>query len=211
MIPQKETEKILEQRLMLLSAVEVFAVNGLNKTTTSMLVEKLQITEEEFRKIFRDKTTLLEEVCDYYGPNTSGSNLITNDLMDDLTSPYNFLRSFVLKLVKKWDSKGDRFYLKLLLNNQPIVFEQNILTLSYYMNDARSLWWMIFEEMINHQFIEPIDPVILANEFITPLFMNRIENLLPVSNSDFTYVQDMALSHLGFFWDNVKNPDMFYE
>ena len=95
MIPQKETEKILEQRLMLLSAVELFAVNGLNKTTTSMLVEKLQITEEEFRKIFRDKTTLLEEVCDYYGPNTSGSNLITNDLMDDLTSPYNFLRSFL--------------------------------------------------------------------------------------------------------------------
>lgn len=211
MISPKETEKIMEKRAMLLAAVEVFSSAGLKGTTSEMLVDKLELTGEEFRKIFRDKMTILEEVCDFYGPNSSGSNLITNDLMDELINPYNFLRSFVLRLIKKWDSKGDRFYLKFLLGNQPVMLEDSILTLSYYMNDARSMWWMIFEEMINHRFIEPIDPVTLANEFITPLFMNRIENQLPGSNAEFTYVQDIALSHLGFFWDNIKNTDMFYE
>lgn len=209
MITTEETEKILQRQALRLSGLNLLALKGISGVTNESLAESMAISGDEFRKIFRDKYTLVEEICDYYGPGTSGSNLVTHDLMDELVKPYNFMKSFVLRLVKKWNGNGDRLYLKFLLNEQPIMYDDNIISLSYYMNDARSLWWMIFEEMINHDFIKPIDPVILANEFITPLFMCRIENQLPNSSDNFNLVQDTALSHLAFFWENIKQTDYF--
>lgn len=210
MVSSDITQKFQERILLRTAGLKILANKGVKGSTSTLLAESMNLPKDDFKRIFRDKNTLIEEICDYYGPNCSGSNIINNDLMDEMENPYTFLRNFVIKLVKKWDEPGDRLFIKFLLNEQPITYDNHVITLSNYMNEARSLWWMIFEEMIHSGLIKNMDPVLLAHEFLSPLFMCRIENQMPHSDKNFSYIQDTALAHLAFLWELIKPESEFY-
>ena len=156
-------------------SLELFSKNGFAGTSVRQIARGVGIRESGIYNHFASKDDIFREISQNFRNSATGSNLLNDDLIEQLDDPYKFLNDFCEKLIHLWNSKNERRFIRLLLMEQYSESSQQITTLNEYMNEARSMWWMIFDELIKHHFIKDNDAKIVANEFISPLYMIRIE------------------------------------
>ena len=174
-------------------SLDLFSKKGYDGTTVSQIAKKLGIHERTIYNHFSSKDDLLKSIIDKHKIADISSKIISEDLVEDLNNPYRFLCSFTVSLIKYWNSRGERKFLKLLLMENFRKINGKSFAVKDYLNEIKSVLWMIFDEMINQEIIKNIDPVLLANEFIAPLLFIRIEYM-----SDEEPVQSLYLVH-GFY------------
>ncbi len=205
---QKQIAEEEKRRYELLNkALEVFTLNGYNKTSNTFLISNLNISEQEFKSNFTSKSNLLNNIFHMFEQSTVGGEFIPEDFYTEMMNGYNLLKVYALRLSRKWSNPEERMFLKFLMKEQPVRSGNQAYTLSYYMNQCRSMWWMIFDEMVKFGVVKPQDPLLLANSFVSPLFMIRVENLLPEMEGNYSHVQDLIMSHVVFFWQAVSYDD----
>jgi AcrR family transcriptional regulator len=82
-------------------------------------------------------------------------------------------------------------------------YQENVKKLSSY------LFMMMQEELIRSS-----DPLLLANEFFSPLFFYQMQvSLLKMDKKSTSSVVSMFEKHVDFFWDNIKleqQPDTLF-
>ena len=165
------------------------------------------IRESAIYNHFKSKEEILKAIVAQFESVTSGSNIINEELIDELDNPLLFMRDFSHKLLEKWNDDMERKFFRLLLMEQFREIKGIRLSVRDYFEETRSIWQMIFDLMGKHKFIKKIDPKILAHEFVAPLYFIRMEHLADERSLDFKKAVDRMNKHLEFFWNAIKTTD----
>jgi len=195
----KTKEKILKH------ALKLFSTKGYKATTVRDIAGSIGIKQSALYNHFRNKEEILETLIG----NLTSSAIVT--LFDDKeaqelhkqgkTLLMNLATTF--KLIG-FDSQNEAL-LKLLM--QEIYRNERIREIyneHFYQENVKKLSGFFFA-MMQDGMIKSSDPLLLANEFFSPLFFYQMQvSLLKLDKKSTSSVVSLFEKHVDFFWDNIK-------
>lgn len=186
------------------TALELFSREGYKGASIRQIAKAVGIRESAFYNHFKTKQELISSIFDEISNNAGGTNLLTDDLLDEIVNPRKFMFSFSEKLFRHWDTPGERRLYRLLLVEEFREYEIDKPGIKNILDESRKIWEMIFTQMIKHGLISKQEPSILANEFIAPLFFIRLEFLADERKHDIQKAMAAMRDHVNFFWSAIN-------
>jgi len=195
----KTKEKILK------TSLKLFAVKGYKATTVRDIAGAMGVKQSALYNHFKNKDEILETLIS----NLTSSAIVT--LFDDkdaqeLQKQGKALLASIATTFKLigFDGQNEALY-KLLM--QEIFRNERIREIYneyFYQENVKKLSGLFFAMMQNEQ-IKSSDPLLLANEFFSPLFFYQMQvSLLKLDKKSTSSVVSMFEKHVDFFWDNIK-------
>ena len=187
------------------ASVLLFAQKGYKATTVREIARKVGIQQSAIYNHFKNKEAILDEIID----NLSNSNLINifeNKEPEELYKKGKALLKQISNIFKliSYDTKTDllfRFMMQELFNNERIRIFYNE---EFYQNNVKKLS-VVFFMMMQNEMIKPTDPLLLANEFFSPLFFYQLQIIrLKADNKSTSAASTLFEKHTDLFWDNIR-------
>ena len=195
----KTKEKILKVSLKL------FATKGYKATTVRDIAGAMGVKQSALYNHFKNKDEILETLVS----NLTSSAIVT--LFDDkdaqeLQNQGKALLASIATTFKllSFDGQNEALY-KLLMQE---IFRNDrireIYNEYFYQENVKKLSGLFFG-MMQEERIKSSDPLLLANEFFSPLFFYQMQvTLLKLDGKSTSSVVSMFEKHVDFFWDNIK-------
>lgn len=190
-------EKILE------TAFSQISDYGYSGTSIRKIATEVGIRESAIYNHFKSKEEIFKSGMEYYRHKTEGTNLLTDDMLDELSRPEKFLKKFSEKLINHWSTESEVKFLRVVLREQFNSFKSFSISVNEVIGESLKVWEMIFTQMNKFGFIKKSDSSILANEFMAPLFFIRIK-YLGDSDADIKSAIKEVNEHIFFFWNSIK-------
>ncbi len=195
----KTKEKILKVSLKL------FATKGYKATTVRDIAGAMGVKQSALYNHFKNKDEILETLIS----NLTSSAIVT--LFDgkdtqELQKQGKALLASIATTFKllSFDGQNEALY-KLLM--QEIFRNERIREIyneHFYQENVKKLSGILFSMMQAEQ-IKSFDPLLLANEFFSPLFFYQMQvSLLKLDKKSTSSVVSMFEKHVDFFWDTIK-------
>jgi len=183
-------------------SLKLFSQRSFHGASVREIAKAVKIRESAIYNHFSSKDEILIEIVKNFSDRNFGTIILNDKLIEHISKPKKFFLLLSQSIVKFWNSKDERMFIKILLNLNSIILEKKIYTVDDYLNDFRKLCSFIFKEMINHKFLRSIDPDLLSNQFISPLFLIELKR---ISLGDVTVnvKTDLEL-HADFIWNASK-------
>ena len=192
------------RNLILEKSLNLFSENGYAGSSIRQIASGVGIRESAIYNHFKSKNDIFLAIIAKFKQGSTGINILSDELLEDLEKPDKFMRRFSEELLHQWGKDEEIKFMKLIIKEQGRIIDGEKLSIARFVNEARKVWEMIFSEMVKHSFIKKNDPVILANEFISSLFFIRLEFLLDENNILLKEAVKRANSHVDFFWTTIK-------
>jgi AcrR family transcriptional regulator len=186
------------------AALGLFSKCGFAGASVRHIAKEVGIRESAIYNHFDSKNDILKEILDEYSPWAAGADLLTDELLNELVNPKEFLSIFSEKLLNHWNSDYERKIFRLLIFEEFSDNSDSDKSLNKLISSLQELWVIIFNEMKKLNIIKNIDSEILANEFVAPLFFIRIEFLSGEDSNKIIDSKNKLKSHINFFWDAIK-------
>ncbi len=187
------------------TALLLFAEQGYKATTMRQIAKSVGIQQSAIYNHFKNKEDILESAIE----RLSSSHLI--NIFEDKEPKELYKKGRLLlknianmfKLIS-YDTKTDllfRFMMQELFNNEKLRYFYNE---EFYQKNVKKLsaifFMMMQEEMIMHT-----DPLLLANEFFSPLFFYQLQIVrLKADKKSTSAAATLFEKHVEFFWDRIK-------
>ncbi len=189
-------------------ALNLFSQYGFAGGSVRDIGKKAGVRESALYNYFPSKKEILNELIQDAKKHSISIELISDELLEKLNTPKIFLESFVKLLLKEWESEKQKKYLKLVLIEQfrsenLIGKDKSNISINLLVDDTIKIWDMIFTQMLNYKFIKKYDPAILANEFVYPLFMLRLQHLTK-EKTNWKLLNKKSEEHINYFWNSIK-------
>ena len=185
-------------------ALDRFSEEGYSGTSIREIAGIVGIRESAIYNHFGSKEEIFTSNLSEFRKKQLANNILSDDLLDDLSNPEKFLMSFARKLIGHWNLPDERKFMRILLIEQHTKIGASVLSVSLYLDELRNICKMIFGEMIKSGILKKYDTEILSSEFIGPLFILRVEKMCGPEGDDIEPVINAAAMHVKFFWDSVK-------
>jgi len=196
---ERTKEKILK------NALKLFSSKGYKATTVRDIAGAMGIKQSALYNHFKNKDEILETLIS----NLTSSAIVT--LFDDKDAQelHKQGKSLLMNLATTFkligfDSQNEAL-LKLLM--QEIYRNERIREIyneHFYQENVKKLSGFFFAMMQNGM-IKSSDPLLLANEFFSPLFFYQMQvSLLKLDKKSTSSVVSLFEKHVDFFWDNIK-------
>jgi AcrR family transcriptional regulator len=195
----KTKDKILKVSLKL------FSTKGYKATTVRDIAGAMGVKQSALYNHFKNKDEILETLIS----NLTTSAIVT--LFDDKETQELHKQGKALlasigttfKLIG-FDGQNEALY-KLLM--QEIFRNERIREIYneyFYQENVKKLSGLFFG-MMQDEMIKSSDPLLLANEFFSPLFFYQMQvTLLKLDKKSTSSVVSMFEKHVDMFWDNIK-------
>jgi AcrR family transcriptional regulator len=195
----KTKEKILKVSLKL------FSTKGYKATTVRDIAGAMGVKQSALYNHFKNKDEILETLIS----NLTSSAIVT--LFDDkdtqeLQKQGKALLAGIATTFKLigFDGQNEALY-KLLM--QEIFRNERIREIyneHFYQENVKKLSGIFFGMMQSEQIVSS-DPLLLANEFFSPLFFYQMQvTLLKLDKKSTSSVVSLFDKHVDYFWDNIK-------
>lgn len=188
-------------------SLKMFAEKGYHASSIRKITSSLGLRESALYNHFSSKESILEELCFRYKPGRISSIILTDDLLDELNQPKKFLDLFAKRLLNHWFDKEENLFFKFVVKEGDIKYKDEIISLNIYINELRTIWWMIFDEMRKLNIIKNIDPKIITDEYLFYFIGLRIESITKSSKID--DLQKLITNHVNFIWNAIKKDERF--
>ena len=195
----KTKEKILKVSLKL------FSTKGYKATTVRDIAGAMGVKQSALYNHFKNKDEILETLIS----NLTSSAIVTlfdgKDAQELHKQGKALLASIAttFKLIG-FDGQNEALY-KLLM--QEIFRNERIREIyneHFYQENVKKLSGIFFG-MMQNELIESSDPLLLANEFFSPLFFYQMQvSLLKLDKKSTSSVVSLFEKHVDYFWDNIK-------
>jgi len=195
----KTKEKILK------TSLKLFAVKGYKATTVRDIAAAMGVKQSALYNHFKNKDEILETLIG----NLTSSAIVTlfedKDPQEIQIQEKALLASIAttFKLLS-FDGQNEALY-KLLM--QEIFRNERIREIyneHFYQENVKKLSGVFFG-MMQNELIKSSDPLLLANEFFSPLFFYQMQvSLLKLDKKSTSSVVSMFEKHVDFFWENIK-------
>ncbi len=195
----KTKDKILKH------ALKLFSFKGYKATTVRDIAGAIGIKQSALYNHFKNKDEILETLIS----NLTSSAIVT--IFDDKASQELHKQGKALlmsiattfKLIG-FDSQNEALF-KLLMqeiyNNERI---REIYNEYFYQENVKKLSGLFFA-MMQDDMIKSSDPLMLANEFFSPLFFYQMQvSLLKLDKKSTSSVVSLFEKHVDYFWENIK-------
>ena len=195
----KTKDKILKH------ALKLFSSKGYKATTVRDISGSIGIKQSALYNHFKNKDQILETLIS----NLTSSAIVT--LFDDKETRglhkqgKSLLMSIgtTFKLIS-FDKENEALF-KLLM--QEIYRNESIREIyndHFYQENVKKLSGLFFA-MMQDDMIKSSDPLLLANEFFSPLFFYQMQvTLLKLDKKSTSSLISMFEKHVDFFWENIK-------
>ena len=195
----KTKEKILKH------ALKLFSSKGYKATTVRDVAGSIGIKQSALYNHFKNKDEILETLIG----NLTSSAIVT--LFDDKDAQelHKQGKSLLMNLATTFkligfDSQNEALF-KLLM--QEIYRNERIREIyneHFYQENVKKLSGFFFA-MMQDGMIKSSDPLLLANEFFSPLFFYQMQvALLKLDKKSTSSVVSLFEKHVDFFWENIK-------
>ncbi len=195
----KTKEKILK------TALKLFSSKGYKATTVRDIAGAMGMKQSALYNHFRNKDEILETLIS----NLTSSAIVTLFDNRDSQQPKNQGKALLASIATTFkligfDGQNEALY-KLLM--QEIFRNERIREIyneHFYQENVKKLSGHFFS-MMQEELIKSSDPLLLANEFFSPLFFYQMQvTLLKLDKKSTSSVVSMFEKHVDFFWDNIK-------
>ncbi len=184
-------------------ALDLFSTLGFAGTSVRQISGTVGIRESGIYNHFSSKEDILRVLLDDVKNSTIGVEIITDELLDHLSKPQIFMQTFVRILIKRWNTKKQKKYLRLVMIEQFREIKGINISLNLLVDESINIWSMIFSEMINFRYIKKGDPKVYAEEFVYPIFMIRLQYLVN-EKVNLEKVLEKCDLHINYFWNSIK-------
>jgi len=195
----KTKEKILK------TALKLFSAKGYKATTVRDIAGAMGVKQSALYNHFKNKDEILETLIS----NLTSSAIVTLFDDRDATEPKNQGKALLASIgttfkLLGFDGQNEALY-KLLM--QEIFRNERIREIYneyFYQENVKKLSGLFFG-MMQEELIKSSDPLLLANEFFSPLFFYQMQvTLLKLDKKSTSSVVSMFEKHVDYFWDNIK-------
>jgi len=196
----KTREKILK------SALKLFAEKGYKPTTVRDIAGAVGIKQSALYNHFKNKDEILSTLVD----DLTSSAIVTLFSSTEDTQElhrkgkallYSIATTFKLISFDKQNEALFRLMMQEIYKNQTIRDTYN----EYFYQENVKRLSAIFFMMMQDEMIKSSDPLMLANEFFSPLFFYQMQvSLLKLDKKSTSSVVTMFEKHVDFFWDSIK-------
>ena len=195
----KTKEKILK------TALKLFSTKGYKATTVRDIAGAMGVKQSALYNHFKNKDEILETLIS----NLTSSAIVT--LFDDKEAQdaHKQGKSLLMSIATtfkllSFDAQNEALF-KLLMQemfrNERI---REIYNEYFYQENVKKLSSYFFMMMQDEQ-IRSSDPLLLANEFFSPLFFYQMQvSLLKMDKKSTSSVVSLFEKHVEHFWDNIK-------
>jgi len=195
----KTKEKILKH------ALKLFSTKGYKATTVRDIAGSIGIKQSALYNHFKNKDEILETLIH----DLTSSAIVT--LFDDKDAQQlhkqgkSLLMSIAITFkLLSFDGQNEALF-KLLM--QEIFRNERIREIYneyFYQENVKKLSGIFFA-MMQDDIIKSSDPLLLANEFFSPLFFYQMQvSLLKLDKKSTSSVVSLFEKHVELFWDNLK-------
>lgn len=192
---------------ILLSALNHFSTYGYTGASIRQIAREVGIRESAIYNHYKSKEEIFNAILNKFKSRSISNKVLSDELLDQLTNPGLFLRNFSKKLVEYWNSEEERKFIRLLLMEQFTKIGNVELSITDYLGELRNICKLIFTEMIKLRIIKNFDPEILSEQFSSPLFLIRIENLVGNKPANLNEVNKLVIKHVDFFWSAIRTDN----
>ncbi len=195
----KTKDKILKISLKL------FSTKGYKATTVRDIAGAMGVKQSALYNHFKNKDEILETLIS----NLSSSAIVTlfdsKDILEAKNQEKALLSSIAttFKLLS-FDGQNEALYRLLMQEIFRNVRIREIYNEYFYQENVKKLS-AIFFGMMQEDLIKSSDPLLLANEFFSPLFFYQMQvTLLRLDKKSTSSVTSLFEKHVDFFWDMIK-------
>ncbi len=195
----KTKDKILKISLKL------FSTKGYKATTVRDIAGAMDMKQSALYNHFKNKDEILETLVS----ELTSSAIVTIFSDKEASELYKQGKSLLMSIATTFKLIGfdgqNEALLKLLM--QEIYRNERIREIYneyFYQENVKKLSSLFFM-MMQDEMIKSSDPLLLANEFFSPLFFYQMQvSLLKLDKKSTSSVVSMFEKHVDFFWDNIK-------
>ncbi len=195
----KTKEKILKH------ALKLFSIKGYKATTVRDIAGSIGIKQSALYNHFKNKDEILETLI----RDLTSSAIVT--LFDDKDTQelHKQGKSLLMGIATtfkllSFDGQNEALF-KLLM--QEIYRNERIREIyneHFYQENVKKLSGLFFA-MMQDDMIKSSDPLLLANEFFSPLFFYQMQvSLLKLDKKSTSSIVSLFEKHVELFWDNMK-------
>ena len=195
----KTKDKILK------TSLKLFSSKGYKATTVRDIAGAIGIKQSALYNHFKNKDEILETLIG----NLTSSAIVT---LFDNKEPQGLHKqgksllmsiATTFKLIS-FDAQNEALFKMLMqeiYRNERI---REIYNEHFYQENVKKLSGLFFA-MMQDDMIKSSDPLLLANEFFSPLFFYQMQvSLLKLDKKSTSSIVSMFEKHVDYFWDNIK-------
>ena len=195
----KTKEKILK------TSLKLFSAKGYKATTVRDIAGAMGVKQSALYNHFKNKDEILETLIS----NLTSSAIVTLFDGKDAQELYKQGKALLASIATTFkllgfDGQNEALYRLLmqeLFRNERI---REIYNEHFYQENVKKLSGILFGMMQSEQ-IKSHDPLLLANEFFSPLFFYQMQvTLLKLDKKSTSSVVSMFEKHVDMFWENIK-------
>ncbi|MEA3372168.1 MAG: helix-turn-helix domain-containing protein [Campylobacterota bacterium] len=190
--------------LILKEAMELFSELGYKGASVRKIAGKVGIRESALYNHFTNKEEIFHSVASTIFATPFGENENAESNQQKAKGGKKYLANFIVqyKLVT-FDQKKERLFRILmieLLQNEQL---RKSFMHEYHEKNTKMLSEAFFV-MMQEGMIRSSDPMLLANEFLAPLFYLRLQvTLLRIDSQPTTALSTQFEKHVDFFWESI--------
>jgi len=193
------------KRIILEKALDYFSMRGYADASIRQIAKAVGVRESAIYNHYKSKEEIFLSILSKYKAKSISQEVLSDDLLDELSSPERFLKNFTKKIIDFWNTPSERKFIRVLLMEQFTTIGSSELSITEYLADLRSICKLIFSEMTKNGIIKKNDPSLLADEFSSFLFLLRTEEMSGEEKTDIKKIYEKAYKHVDFFWNSVKS------
>ena len=198
-MPKNSTSKT--KLSILKQAMDLFATYGYKGTSVRKIAAKVGIRESALYNHFKNKEEIFLTIC---------SDIFTTPFSEKNTHEHaksgkKFLANYVVqyKLISFDATKEKLFRIMMIELLQDKSLRDNFI--SEFHNKNITLLSEALFSMMQAGLIRSSDPMLMANEFLAPLFYYRLQiTLLRIDSQSTTTLSTLFEKHVDFFWENIS-------
>ena len=192
----KTKKKILSE------AKALFSLNGYKATTVRTIAAAVGIKQSALYNHFKNKEDIFKQIIENLFIN---SRLDETDINQQALSGKTFLKRFITEYkLSTFDKQSEALFRILMIELfQNSSIREKFLK-EYHEKNIKYLSAAFFS-MMHNGLIRSGDPILLANEFLSPLFYIRVQvTLLRLDSLSTTSLSSNFEKHVEFFWESVS-------
>jgi len=187
------------------TSLQLFAEQGYKATSMRQIGREVGIQQSAIYNHFKNKEAILDAAIDKLAKSHL-INIFEDKEPQELYKKGRLLLKNIANMFKliSYDTKTDllfRFMMQELFNNERL---REFYNEEFYQHNVKKLS-AVFFMMMQNEMIENTDPLLLANEFFSPLFFYQLQIVrLKADKKSTSVAATLFEKHTEFFWDRIR-------
>jgi len=196
--------KLSTKEKIKVEALKLFSTMGFKGTPVRTIARQVGIRESTIYSHFKCKEDILKNIVEDFKASKVSAEIISNELIDYIDNPPFFMKKFCEKILHYWNTPLQRMTMRLFLIEQFVPRKDVEISLNIFLDDLKNVWIFLFEQLRKFKLIKKFNSKLLADEFISYLYLIRLEYLTDEKGKNLNIAIKLAKNHVEFIWNAIK-------